>query len=101
MEMLTEESCRMLPEAHAWEVVSCPEQMNVPAVEAVQNETAVIVSEVPPLVHCGVPDTVTVPADAVPNVTDTRLEDPADAAVVPAEPGSAVWRAMKTAPEVV
>ena len=36
-----------------------------------------MVSEVPPLVHCGVPLMETEPADALPNVTDCRVLDPA------------------------
>ena len=84
----------MLPEAHACEVVSCPEVMNVPLLLADQMEIAVIVSDVPPLVHCGLLVViVVVPADAEPNATKTRVDEPADALLVPADPGSPVCRA--------
>jgi hypothetical protein len=91
MVTLKEDSCRMFPDAHAWEVVSCPETRNVPAVDAVQMEIAVIVSDVPPLVHCGLEVVmVFTPAEGVPNVTDTRVVEPTETPVVPAVPGAAV-----------
>jgi hypothetical protein len=102
MATLSDDSCRMLPEAHAWEVVRAPEVMNVPEVDAVQIEIAVIVSDVPPFVHCGLEVVIViVPDDEVPNVTETRVEEPAEMLVVPAVPGAAVCSWTKTLPEVV
>lgn len=101
--MLTDsdDNCRMLPDAHACELVNEPEAMNVPAEDADQMEIAVIVSDVPPLVHCGVPEMEIVPDEEVPNVTDWRVALPTDAEVVPAAPGAAVCKATNTLPEVV
>ena len=91
MATLSDDSCRMLPDAHAWEVVRAPEVMNVPEVDAVQMEIAVIVSDVPPLVHWGLEVVmVMVPAEEVPNATKTRVALPTLMEVVPAEPGAAV-----------
>lgn len=87
---LKEDSCRMLPLAHACDVVSGPDARKVPAVTVDQMEMSVMVSDVPPLVHCGVPVMAMEPAEAVPNVTDWRVDDPAETAVVPAAPGAAV-----------
>lgn len=87
----SDDSCRMFPEAHAWEVVSAPEVRNVPDVEADQMLIAVMVSEVPPLVHCGLEVVmVTTPLEAVPKVIDTRVVLPTETEVVPAVPGAAV-----------
>ena len=91
MVTLSEDSCRMLPDAHACEVVSCPEHRNVPDVDAVQMEIAVIVSDVPPFVHCGLEVVMVVtPDDAEPNATKTRVVEPTEMLVVPADPGAAV-----------
>lgn len=91
----------MLPLAQAWDEVRVPEQRKVPAVTADQMEMSVMVSDVPPLVHCGVPEMATEPLEAVPKVADCRVVDPTEVAVVPAVPGSAVWMAMNTLPVVV
>lgn len=88
---LSEESCRMFPDAQAWLEVSAPEVRNVPAVEADQMLIAVIVSDVPPLVHCGLEVVmVMVPDDEVPKATKTRVVLPTLMEVVPAVPGAAV-----------
>lgn len=97
-----DDSCRMLPDAHACEVVREPEVRNVPAVLADQMEIAVMVSEVPPLVHCGLEVViVTTPEEAVPNATRTRVVLPTLILVVPAVPGAAVCNWTYTFPDVV
>lgn len=102
METLSDDSCRMLPDAHAWLEVSAPEAMNVPELEADQMEIAVIVSLVPPFVHCGLEVVmVVVPADAAPNATSTRVAEPTLMLVVPAVPGAAVCSWTYTFPDVV
>ena len=53
---------------------------------------SVIVSLVPPFVHCGALESADAPPDAAPEVMATLELDPADTAVVPAEPGPAVCR---------
>jgi hypothetical protein len=89
-------SCRVSPDAHALEVVSVAENRNVPAVDADHTAMSVIVSEVPPFVHCGVLPMDVEPAEAAPKVTESRVVDPTDTLVVPAVPGSAVWSSTKT-----
>jgi hypothetical protein len=98
---LREESCRMFPDAHACDEVRVPDARNVPAVTALQMEMSVMVSEVPPFVHCGVPPMEMEPLEAVPKVTDCRVFEPAETAVVPAAPGAAVWICTYTLPDVV
>lgn len=83
---------KVLAVAHACEEPSAAEPRKTPAVVLSQNETWLNVSEVPPLVQP--PDMEAMdlePAAAAFQVTDLRVVSPAAAAVVPAEPGSAVW----------
>jgi hypothetical protein len=80
----------MLPDAHACDVVSCPAHRWVPDVDADQIEMAVMVSDVPPLVHWGSEPMEAAPPEALPNVTDCRAVEPAETLAVPALPGSPV-----------
>ena len=77
---------------HAWEAVRAADALNVPAVEAVQIEMWLIVSEVPPFVHGpAVPVIAFDPPDADAIVACLRDVSPAAAFDVAAEPGSPVW----------
>lgn len=74
-------------DTHACEADSAAERRNV---APSQNDTCEIVSLVPPFVY--VPDVATVidPAEGAFHVMVRFVASPADAAVVPAAPGSAV-----------
>jgi hypothetical protein len=78
--------------AHAWVVPRAAESKKLPAVVESQNDTCDRVSDVPPLVHePDIDDIDTDPAAGAANVTVLRVVSPAAAALVPADPGSAVW----------
>lgn len=82
----------VLPDAHACEAVSAAENRKLPAVVESQQEMCDRVSDVPPFVQePDMDDIAFEPAEAALHVTDLRVVSPAAAAVVPAEPGSAVW----------
>jgi hypothetical protein len=99
MEMLSEVSENESPLAQAFEADRAPEPLKVPAVEADQRAMCVRVSDVPPLVHEEAIEVMaTEPPEAVPIVAETREVEPADTAVVPAAPGSAVCSSTKTPP---
>lgn len=76
---------------HVWGTVRGAVHRTTPAEVWLQLETCVKVSVVPPFVHSGlVPVKPIAPAAAAVKVATWRLVSPAAAAVVPAEPGSAV-----------
>jgi hypothetical protein len=78
-------------DTHAWDAVATPENRNVPLVEADHAEMSVMVSEVPPFVHVGVPDIAIDPDDGAANVALDRVVDPTEMLLVPAAPGAPVW----------
>lgn len=84
-------SCIVSADAHAFDVVTVPENKNVPLLDADHAEMSVIVSDVPPFVQDGVPDIVTTPDDADPNVALERPVEPTETLAVPADPGAPVW----------
>jgi hypothetical protein len=86
----------MSPLAHDLDAVSVTENRKVPEEAADHMARSVIVSVVPPFVHCGVPLIDVEPAEAAPKVADCRVLEPADVLVVPAVPGSAVWSSTYT-----
>jgi hypothetical protein len=83
-------SVYVLVDTHACEVTEA-DALNVPAVDAVQNDRCVMDSDVPPFVH-GPTDAEAAldPPDAAAMVACLRDVSPAAAAVAPAAPGSAV-----------
>lgn len=90
MDTLSDVNCRVSPEAHAFDDDRAAENRNVPDVDADHTEMSVMVSEVPPFVQVGWVDKLIDPDDAVPNVAEARVVEPAEIDVVPAEPGAAV-----------
>jgi hypothetical protein len=77
----------------AFGVVSAADQWKLPAVDADHTEMWVIVS-VAVIVNAGAVEDTIAPAEAAEKVTLCRVVT-ADTAVVPADPGSAVWSWMK------
>ena len=94
MDTLSDVNCRVSPEAHAFDDDRAAENRNVPDVDADHTVMSVMVSEVPPLVQVGCVDRLIEPEDAVPNVAEDRVVEPADVEVVPADPGAAVCNWM-------
>jgi hypothetical protein len=89
--MVSDDSERVSEVAHAFDADSAALALNVPAVLAVQREMCEMVSDVPPFVQDpDIEDIALDPADADAIVACFRVVSPAAAAVVPAEPGSAV-----------
>jgi len=89
MLMLSEESWSVSPEAHALLALKAAENKKVPPEAADHTLMSVMVSLVPPLVQLGVLLMAMEPAEAE-KVVDTRVVEPAEMDVVPAEPGAAV-----------
>lgn len=89
----------MSADAQVLPVVNAADHRKFPEVDADHTEMWVTVSEVPPLVHDGwVPVNAIAPEDAAENVTAERVVEPADTALVPLAPGSAVWICTYVAP---
>lgn len=95
MAMLSDVKVKVFVFTHACEEVRAADALNVPAVDAVQIEMCVSVSVVDTFVQGpAVPVIAFDPPDAEAIVAAFRDVSPAAAAVVPAEPGSAVWSSM-------
>jgi len=90
MLMLSDESWSVSPEAHALLALKAAENKKVPPEAADHTLMSLMVSLVPPLVQLGVLLMAMEPAEAAEKVVDTRVVEPAEMDVVPAEPGAAV-----------
>jgi hypothetical protein len=94
-EMLADASSNVLPDDHDSEAESGSDEMKVPAVAAVQYDTSVNVSVVPPLVNVGVVVAAIVLTllafAAAPKLIASRVDWPTEMLAVPALPGSPVW----------
>ncbi len=65
IETVADVNVKVSPEAHAWLEPIAADHRNVPDVDALQNDTSVNVSDVPPFVHGPTfPDRAAEPPDA-------------------------------------